>query len=89
MTGENLMISQPAVVTARPIETSPLTLSDHLISLAEEADRAGFTSTARRLVNRACTVFDEAVSLRHWCADRLSYQLLSGFTPRQPCRTIG
>jgi len=59
------MISQPAVATARPTETSPLTLSDHLISLAEEADRAGYTNTARRLVDLACTVFDEAVSLRH------------------------
>ncbi len=59
------MISQPAVVTARPTETSPLTLSDHLISLAEEADRAGYTSTARRLVNLACPVFDEAVTRRH------------------------
>jgi hypothetical protein len=59
------MISQPTAVTIRPTETSPLTLSDHLISLAEEADRAGYTSTARRLVNLACTVFDEAVNLRH------------------------
>jgi len=59
------MISQPTVVTTRPTETSPLTLSDHLISLAEEADRAGYTSTARRLVSLACTVFDEAVNLRH------------------------
>ncbi|HLB96578.1 MAG TPA: hypothetical protein VJK90_02895 [Acetobacteraceae bacterium] len=68
------MISQPSLppvrpieirpVQTRPVETSPLTLSDHLITLAEEADRAGYTNTARRLVNLACTVFDEAATLR-------------------------
>ena len=40
-------------------------MSDHLITLAEEADRAGYTSTARRLILLACTVFDEAATLRH------------------------
>jgi hypothetical protein len=64
MTGENLMIIQPSPPPVRPVETSPLTLSDHLITLAETADRAGYTNTARRLVNLACTVFDEAATLR-------------------------
>jgi hypothetical protein len=64
MTGENLMISQTSLPPVRPVETSPLTLSDHLITLAEQADRAGYTTTARRLVNLACTVFDEAATLR-------------------------
>jgi hypothetical protein len=64
MTGEILMISQTSLPPVRPVETSPLTLSDHLITLAEEADRAGYTNTARRLVNLACTVFDEAATLR-------------------------
>ena len=59
------MISQPSVPTSRPTETSPLTLSDHLITLAEEADRAGYISTARRLITLACSVFDEAANLRH------------------------
>ncbi len=59
------MNSQPDVPTARSPETSPLTLSDHLITLAEKADRAGYTSTARCLVSLACTVFDEAATLPH------------------------
>jgi hypothetical protein len=40
-------------------------LSDHLITLAKQADRAGYTHTARRLVNLACTVFDEAATRPH------------------------
>jgi hypothetical protein len=59
------MRTQTAFQTARPSETSKLTLSDHLITLAEEADRAGYTSTARRLVTLACSVFDEAPTLAH------------------------
>jgi hypothetical protein len=55
------MLTQPALPTA----TSPLTLSDHLITLAETADRAGYTSTARRLIILACNVFDEAPTLPH------------------------
>lgn len=39
--------------------TSPLVLSDRLLSLAEEADRAGFQSTADRLVRLAYHVLDE------------------------------
>ncbi len=62
---ENLMIARHTVPTTRSSETSPLTLSDHLITLAEEADRAGYISTARRLVSLACTVFDEAALLQH------------------------
>lgn len=38
---------------------SPLVLSDRLISLARDADRAGFTGTAEQLVTLACAVFDE------------------------------
>ncbi len=59
------MTMQQAVPTARSPQTSPLILSDHLITLAEKADRAGYTSTASRLVNLACTVFDEAAALAH------------------------
>jgi hypothetical protein len=65
MPGENPMIVQPSLPTTRSVETSPLMLSDHLITLAEKADRAGYTTTARRLVNLACTVFDEAAALPH------------------------
>jgi hypothetical protein len=42
-----------------------LILSDRLIALAEDADRAGYTHTAERLVTLACTVFDEAAQKPH------------------------
>jgi hypothetical protein len=44
---------------------SPLILSDRLIALAKDADRAGFTGTAEQLVTLACTVFDEAPRVAH------------------------
>jgi len=47
----------------RPI--TELTLSDRLIALAEDADRAGFRYAAAKLVRLACTVFDEAGETRH------------------------
>ncbi len=37
-----------------------LTLSDRLIALAKEAERAGFRAAADRLVRLAYDVFDEA-----------------------------
>jgi hypothetical protein len=40
-------------------------LSDRLIALAEDADRAGYTTTAEQLVTLACTVFDEAAKKLH------------------------
>lgn len=43
---------------ARPL--SPMTLSDRLITLAKEADTAGYTVTAEHLVQLALTIFDEA-----------------------------
>ena len=39
---------------------SELVLSDRLLSLAEDADRAGYIDTAERLLALACMVFDEA-----------------------------
>jgi hypothetical protein len=39
--------------------TSPLILSDRLLSLAEAAERAGFAHTADDLVRLAHRVFDE------------------------------
>ncbi|MBV9736060.1 MAG: hypothetical protein JO209_09125 [Acidisphaera sp.] len=39
--------------------TSPLVLSDRLLALAEQADRAGYQSTADRLVMLAHHVLDE------------------------------
>jgi hypothetical protein len=44
---------------------SELVLSDRLIALAEDADRAGYTDTAERLVTLACSVFDEAPGKPH------------------------
>ena len=44
---------------------SELVLSDRLIALAEDADRAGYTNTAEMLVNLACSVFDEAPKKPH------------------------
>lgn len=38
---------------------SPLVLSDRLLALAQDADRAGFTGTAERLLRLAHSVFDE------------------------------
>jgi len=40
-------------------------LSDRLIALAKDADRAGFTATADKLVTLACSVFDEAPQPAH------------------------
>jgi hypothetical protein len=44
---------------------SELVLSDRLIALAEDADRAGFTDTAERLITLACSVFDETPKVHH------------------------
>ncbi len=38
---------------------SPLMLSDRLLTLAEDADRAGCAATAERLLRLAHTVFEE------------------------------
>lgn len=42
-----------------PCRTSPLTIADRLITLAEEADRAGFLATASSLVDMVFRVLDE------------------------------
>ena len=54
------MLTPIAYATASPAEPSLLTLSDRLISLARDADRAGFSVTAEQLVRLALNVFDEA-----------------------------
>ncbi|HEX4171645.1 MAG TPA: hypothetical protein VHY82_04125 [Acetobacteraceae bacterium] len=46
--------------TIRRAAISELVLSDRLITLAEDADRAGYTRTAEHLLSLACSVFDEA-----------------------------
>jgi hypothetical protein len=54
-----------APVQCRRGAVSPLVLSDRLIALAQDADRAGFTGTAEQLVSLACSVFDEEPQPRH------------------------
>jgi hypothetical protein len=44
---------------------SELVLSDRLLTLAEDADRAGYTDTAEVLLKLACSVFDEAPTKLH------------------------
>jgi hypothetical protein len=50
------------IETAMPQPTllSPMTLSDRLITLAKDADTAGYALTAGQLVRLAMTIFDEA-----------------------------
>ena len=59
------MITATNTEAWRKPAVSELILSDRLIALAEEADRAGFTDTAERLVTLACSVFDEAPKKPH------------------------
>jgi hypothetical protein len=54
-----------ALAPVRRGVVSPLVLSDRLIALAQDADRAGYTGTAEQLVCLACAVFDEAPRPRH------------------------
>ena len=53
------------VVSGREAGVSELVLSDRLISLAKEADRAGYPDTAEHLLTLACSVFDEAAKKPH------------------------
>jgi hypothetical protein len=57
----------PAIGTeaSRQPPVSELVLSDRLIALAKDADRAGYTDTAERLLTLACSVFDEAPHKPH------------------------
>jgi len=50
---------------SRRLDASELVLSDRLITLAEDADRAGYIDTAEMLLNLACSVFDEAPRKPH------------------------
>ncbi len=51
--------------TAHLATVSELVLSDRLIALAQDADRAGYTDTAEHLLSLACGVFDEAAKRPH------------------------
>lgn len=48
-----------ADIKITPVPLSELALSDRLIALAQDADRAGFRAIAARLVRLACDMFDE------------------------------
>ncbi len=44
---------------------SPLLLSDRLLTLAEDADKAGYRITAEHLLSLASEVLDQPDSVRH------------------------
>jgi hypothetical protein len=54
------MLLAPDPDLSLPSRFSPLVLIDRLISLAEQADRAGMDTAAGRLVRLAYAVCDEA-----------------------------
>jgi hypothetical protein len=49
----------------QPKAISPLTLSDRLITLAKDAETAGYPVTAEHLVRLAMQIFDEAKTPSH------------------------
>ena len=49
-----------ATTSTKPVPVSPLMLADRLISLAQDADRAGYARSATRLLGLAYAMFDEA-----------------------------
>ncbi len=55
----------PSLETAKPTPVSPLMLADRLISLAQDADRAGYSESATRLLGLAYAVFDEQPRARN------------------------
>jgi hypothetical protein len=46
-------------VSADSSKVSPLLIADRLITLAQDADRAGYSATADRLIRLVNRVFDE------------------------------
>ena len=53
-----LMMTEAEIRQAATL--SPMSLSDRLITLAKDAEAAGYALTADRLVRLAMTIFDEA-----------------------------
>ena len=51
--------------TVHQAAVSELVLSDRLIALAQDADRAGYIDTAEHLLTLACSVFDEVAKKPH------------------------
>ncbi len=48
-----------------PIPVSPLLLADRLLTLAQDADRAGYTGAAAHLVTAMYQVLDSRDPIRH------------------------
>jgi len=59
------MSMQPYMLSNAASLPSPMILSDRLLSLAQDADRAGCRATAERLLALAHTVFDEPAPHYH------------------------
>ena len=59
--------TKPATVSPPPVSppVSPLVLADRLITLAQDADRAGYPQSATHLLGLAYAVFDEAPRVRN------------------------
>ncbi len=51
--------------SSSPVPVSPLVLADRLISLAQDADRAGFADSATQLVSLAYQVLDKHPAVEH------------------------
>lgn len=52
-------MSQLALAHSSTPNISPLVIADRLITLAQDADRAGMQAAASRLIDLAYAVFDE------------------------------
>jgi hypothetical protein len=53
------------IVSEHEQSFSPLMLSDRLLTLAEDADRAGLRTAAESLLSLASKVLDQPARLRH------------------------
>ncbi len=56
--GQSAMLHFVECAPVLPAGISPLMLSDQLLTLAQQADRAGFAGTAEQLLDLACAVLD-------------------------------
>jgi hypothetical protein len=61
----NIMPATNTETTTHQVRFSPLILSDRLITLAKDADRAGYSAAAEKLISLACTVLDHGPLLPH------------------------
>ena len=59
------MVPTTAYRIRQSFTVSPLTLSDRLITLAKDADIAGYPITAEQLLKLAIMIFDEAPRRPH------------------------